>query len=41
MKKRLYIETTVVSYYAGRATRDLLIQCPEICSPEELMEAEE
>jgi hypothetical protein len=25
MKKRLYIETTVVSYFAGRTTRDLLI----------------
>ena len=71
MKQRLYIETTIVSYLTGRATRDLVIaahqeetralwprllnpfkrmlirqvvenegyRCPEICSPDELMEA--
>ncbi len=25
MKRRVYIETTVVSYYTGRTTRDLLV----------------
>jgi len=47
MKKRIYIETTVVSYYTARPSRDIMIAghqeatrdlCPEICSPEELLE---
>jgi len=25
MKRKVYIETTVVSYYTGRATRDLIV----------------
>jgi len=41
MKKRIYVETTVVSYFTARPSRDLMVagyECPEICSPEELLE---
>ena len=47
MKKRIYIETSVVSYYTARPSRDIMIAghqgatrdlWPEICLPEELLE---
>ncbi len=66
MKKRVYIETTVVSYFTARNGIEVLITwnfahlnnpftrrairriveeegyvCPEICSPEELLEVNE
>ena len=60
MRKRVYIETSVVSYLTARSSRDLIVaarqqstrlmirhsvenagyQCPEICSPDELLESE-
>jgi hypothetical protein len=63
MKKRVYIETTVVSYFSAKPSRDITVVghhlnnpftrkrvrqivegegygCPEICSPEELLEVD-
>ena len=56
--KSIYVETTVVSYFTARPSRDLVTaarqeatrelwpkvenagyRCPELCSPDELLEA--
>jgi hypothetical protein len=47
MRKKVYIETSVVSYLMSRPSRDLIIaahienagyRAAEICSPDELLE---
>ncbi len=43
MKKSVYLETSVVSYFIGKPSRDIIIadsfgcSLPVICTPEELM----
>ena len=38
MKRSVYLETTVIGYIAMRASRDLGMEPPLICTPFDLLE---